>query len=63
MWIGVISLLLIVFTPGKKELLFIYCGGTVLEYFENNPQAKELPDNLVRSLNDYLTKEKENDFN
>lgn len=56
--LGVISLFITIFVPSKKELILIYGGGTILEYVQNNPQAKELPDNVIKYLNDYLTDKK-----
>lgn len=56
--LGVISLLITIFVPSKKELIVIYGGGAILEYIQDNPQVKELPDNVVKYLNDYLTDKK-----
>lgn len=55
MGLGVISLIIVTFTPSKNELILIYGGGAILEYIQDNPQAKELPDNVIKYLNDYLT--------
>ncbi len=39
------------FLPSKKELYVIYGVGKTLDYLQGNEDAKELPDNVIKTLN------------
>lgn len=52
--IGCISLLIIVVIPSKKDLYFIYGAGTIIDYCQDNPKVKEIPDKAVDALNTWL---------
>lgn len=39
------------FIPNKTELLTIYGVGTVIDYVQENPSVKQLPDKMVNMLN------------
>lgn len=51
-----ICVLVMIFVPSKKELYWIYGGGTVLEYVQNNEDMQKLPDKAVKALNVYFDK-------
>lgn len=52
--IGLISLITLVFVPSKKDLYLIYGAGNVIDYCQDNPKVKELPDKAVEALNTWL---------
>lgn len=43
-----------IFVPNKNDLYAIYGVGTAIDYYKNNSDIKELPDNAVKALNAYL---------
>lgn len=51
---GIIFTIFTCLIPSKKELYFIYGAGTVMDYCQNNPKVKELPDKVVIALNTWL---------
>jgi len=46
----IISLILAVFVPTKKDVLMIMAGGAVGEFVTNNEDAKEIPEELMKLL-------------
>lgn len=52
--IGLISLITLVFVPSKQDLYLIYGAGNVIDYCQDNPKVKELPDKAVEALNTWL---------
>ena len=50
----VVSTLLAILIPSKKELYLIYGLGTTIDYVQSNDKAKELPDKAIDALNKYL---------
>jgi hypothetical protein len=42
------------FIPTRKDMLMIYGIGGTLDYISKNPEAKQLPDNLVHYINEQL---------
>lgn len=57
----VISSLLTVFVPTKKDLLLIYGVGCTIDYIKSNDTAKQLPDKCIKALDAWvksLNKEK-----
>lgn len=52
--IAIVSALSLVALPTKEEAFLIYGGGTVIEYVQNNEEAKKIPDNAVKALNTWL---------
>lgn len=49
-----ICLLIFVFIPKTSSLYKIIGIGSVLEYVNNNEEAKQLPDNAIKAINYYL---------
>lgn len=49
--IGAISLITVMFTPTKEDLLLIYGLGPTMDYIQDNEKVKELPDKCVEALN------------
>ena len=45
-----LSVLLTIAIPSKKELYMIYGVGSTIEYLKSNPNAKELPDKCIKAL-------------
>lgn len=45
-----LSVLLTIMIPSKKELYLIYGVGGTIEYLKSNPNAKELPDKCIKAL-------------
>lgn len=52
--ISIISAIIACVLPTKRECLFIYGGGSVIEYVQNNDSAKVLPDKAIEALNLWL---------
>lgn len=58
----IISTLVIIFVPSKRELYIIYGVGGTIDYLKDNPTAKELPDKCIKALDtwvDNLNKERD----
>lgn len=55
------------FIPTTKEALIIYGVGGTIDYLEDNPTAKELPDKVItcidKLLNEYLIEETKDQSN
>lgn len=56
--ISIVSAIIACILPTKRECLFIYGGGSVIEYIQNNDSAKVLPDKAIEALNMWLDKNK-----
>jgi hypothetical protein len=52
--IGAISLITVMFTPTKEDLLLIYGLGPTIDYIQDNEKVKELPDKCVEALNKWV---------
>ena len=50
----VISSLLAVFVPTKKDLLLIYGVGGTIDYIKSNDTAKQLPDKCIKALDAWV---------
>lgn len=46
----IISTLVIIFVPSKRQLYIIYGVGGTIDYLKDNPTAKELPDKFIKAL-------------
>ena len=59
--VGFIMLMVTIFIPSKQDMYLIYGAGNVIDYCQDNPKVKELPDKAVEALNTWLdmVKEKE----
>lgn len=49
-----VTLLLLVFSPSKRELYIIYGVGSTIDYIKSNDKAKQLPDKAIEALSKYL---------
>lgn len=54
MYMFAICLLIFAFIPRTSSLYKIIGIGSVLEYVNNNEEAKQLPDNAIKAINYYL---------
>lgn len=52
--VGFIMLMVVVFIPSKQDMYLIYGAGNVIDYCQDNPKVKELPDKAVEALNTWL---------
>ena len=52
--IGFIMLMISIFIPSKQDMYLIYGVGNVIDYCQDNPKVKELPDKAVEALNIWL---------
>lgn len=52
--VGFIMLMVAIFIPSKQDMYLIYGAGNVIDYCQNNPKVKELPDKAVEALNTWL---------
>ena len=52
--VGFIMLMVVIFIPSKQDMYFIYGAGNVIDYCQDNPKVKELPDKAVEALNTWL---------
>lgn len=51
---GTISLMILILTPTKKDLLLIYGLGPTADYIQDNDKIKELPDKCVEALSKWV---------
>ena len=52
--VGFIMLMIAIFIPSKQDMYLIYGAGNVIDYCQDNPKVKELPDKAVEALNTWL---------
>lgn len=52
--VGFIMLMVAIFIPSKQDMYLIYGAGNVIDYCQDNPKVKELPDKAVEALNTWL---------
>lgn len=50
----IISTLVIIFVPSKRQLYIIYGVGGTIDYLKENPTAKELPDKCIKALDTWV---------
>ena len=51
---GFILVIAMIFIPSKQDMYLIYGAGNVIDYCQDNPKVKELPDKAVEALNTWL---------
>ena len=51
---GFIMVIAMIFIPTKQDMYLIYGAGNVIDYCQDNPKVKELPDKAVEALNIWL---------
>ena len=52
--VGIVSVIIEVFVPTKRDLLMIYGIGGIVDYVKQNDTAKNLPDKAIIALDKYL---------
>lgn len=52
--VGFITLMVALFIPSKQDMYLIYGVGNVIDYCQDNPKVKELPDKAVEALDIWL---------
>ena len=52
--VGFIMVIAMIFIPTKQEMYLIYGAGNVIDYCQDNPKVKELPDKAVEALDIWL---------
>lgn len=52
--IGLFGVIIGVITPSTNKCYAIFGVGTVLNYVNNNDEAKKIPDNAMKAVNRYL---------
>ena len=52
--VGFIMAIAMIFIPTKQEMYLIYGAGNVIDYCQDNPKVKELPDKAVEALDIWL---------
>ena len=57
----IIVVMLALFVPSKKELLFIYGVGGTFDYIKENPTAQKLPDKFIKVIDNWADMELKND--
>lgn len=55
----ILSILIVVFVPSKKDMFLIYGLGTTIEYVKENDRLKEIPDKAIDAIMEYLGQEEE----
>jgi len=50
----VLSVILIVFLPSKKDMYIIYGVGKTMDWVKGNDKAEQLPDKAVKALDAFL---------
>ena len=58
---AIIVIMLAIFVPSKKELLFIYGVGGTFDYIKENPTAQKLPDKFIKVMDNWADMQLEND--
>ena len=53
----IINILGLVFIPNTKEACIIYGVGGTIDYIKQSKEAKQIPDKVVKALNEYLDNE------
>lgn len=54
--VAVVCLVLGIVVPTKKDLYIIYGVGSVIDYMQENEEAKQLPDKTIKALNAFADK-------
>lgn len=49
-----ISAFISILIPKSKDLYIIIGGGMVLDFFQENPEAQKLPENILENINYWL---------
>ena len=52
--VGFILVIAMIFIPSKQDMYLIYGVGNVIDYCQDNPKVKELPDKAVEALDIWL---------
>ena len=47
--------------PTSRDAYIILGGGMVLDFFQDNPEAQKLPENILKNVNDWLESYQDND--
>lgn len=47
--------------PTSRDAYIIFGGGMVLDFFQENPEAQKLPENVLKNVNDWLESYQDND--
>ena len=55
----ILSLLIVLFVPSKKDMFLIYGLGTTIEYVKENDRLKEIPDKAIDAIMEYLGEEED----
>lgn len=58
---AIIVIMLTLFVPSKKELLFIYGVGGTFDYIKENPTAQKLPDKFIKVMDNWADMQLKND--
>ena len=58
---AIIIIMLTLFVPSKKELLFIYGVGGTFDYIKENPTAQKLPDKFIKVMDNWADMQLKND--
>lgn len=58
---AIIVVMLSLFVPSKKELLFIYGVGGTFDYIKENPTAQKLPDKFINVMDNWADMQLKND--
>ena len=58
---AIIIIMLTLFVPSKKELLFIYGVRGTIDYIKENPTAQKLPDKFIKVMDNWADMQLEND--
>lgn len=60
----IVSVLLFIFIPTKKDVLLIWGVGGTIDYIKSNDTAKQLPDKCIKALDkfvdEYMLNEEDN---
>lgn len=56
---GFVSVSISTFIPPKNDMYAIYGVGKTIDYLQESPQAKELPENIIKALNEWVVNSSE----
>lgn len=52
--VGIVSILIAIFTPNTKEALMIWGVGNTIDYIKTNDTAQQLPDKCIDALDAWV---------
>lgn len=55
-WIGIISVIILIFLPTKNEMILIYAGGKTMDFVQQDSSLSKIPSQSTYIITEYLNK-------